>query len=625
MFFLARDWTRNDFGAALAGVIFAFSGLMMGSLLWPSIISALAWMPWVVRCATRAWREGGKTIVVAAMAGALQMLSGGVEVVLLTWVLIGVLWAAEFISRSTPRVTMLIRFAIIVLFISGLCAAQLLPFYDLLKHSQRHGNYYAAADSPIPSTGWANFIIPLFGDGQADGVFFQSGQNWVMSYYTGIIAVALAALAVWRRPCSRVLLPGILSVICVLLAMGDATPVYRWLGSQVGVVGLIRFPVKFLALPVFALPLMAAHALTEKPGDAGQNGARSGISWLILWLATIALIAGCLLWLPTTHGERAATISNEFVRIILFTAIIIGLFIIEKRVQYKLRWLLEGVVLLLVWLDLAHQMPQPPNVTPAIFQPNMTRTLPAPQFGTARAAIAAIVVRDLTHARQPDPVQNFLSHRFGMYCNCNLLDDIPKCDGFFPLTLKEHDLLDGDLSEPMLDFLGVSELLVVRSGALDWSPRSTFMPFLSGGQKPVFADDTATLSSIADAHFNPRVEVYLPMEAQDSLSAVTAGTVKISVEKFSAQEIDARVDASTNTILAAAQSYYHDWQAYVDEKPTTLWRANYGFQAIAIPSGVHQVRLVYVDWNFRAGTFISLATAFGLLFSYFVCPRHKKN
>ena len=49
MFFLARDWTQSEFGAALAGIIFAFSGLMMGSLLWPSTISALAWMPWVVR------------------------------------------------------------------------------------------------------------------------------------------------------------------------------------------------------------------------------------------------------------------------------------------------------------------------------------------------------------------------------------------------------------------------------------------------------------------------------------------------------------------------------------------------------------------------------------------------
>jgi hypothetical protein len=137
------------------------------------------------------------------------------------------------------------------------------------------------------------------------------------------------------------------------------------------------------------------------------------------------------------------------------------------------------------------------------------------------------------------------------------------------------------------------------------------MPFLTGGQKPIFADDAATLASIVDAHFDPKAQVYLPLEAQTAMSAAGAGTMKISMEKLSAQEIDATVDASTNTMLVAAQSYYHDWQAYVDAKPTRLWRA--------------QVRLVYVDWSFRAGLFISLATLIGMPVFYFSFPRLKKN
>jgi hypothetical protein len=623
MFFLARDWARSDFAAALAGVVFAFSGLMMGSLLWPSIISGLAWMPWVVRYAIRGWREGGRILVIAAVFGALQMLSGGVEVVLLTWVLIGVLGVAEIVSGSMPRATVLARFAIIILLISGLCAAQLLPFYDLLKHSQRQSNYFTA-DSPIPSTGWVNFIIPLFGCDPDNGVYFQSGQYWIMSYYTGIIIVALAALAVWRRPRVQIWLPGLLSVICIFLAMGNATPLYPWLRTHVGIVGLVRFPVKFLILPVFALPLLAASALSGKPGAGRKDPTRPGKTWLVLWLATIALVAACCFWLPSAHGDRAATFSNELVRVILFTAIIAGLFTIERSAQPKLRSMLQVLVLLLAWLDLVHQVPQPPTVSPSVFRPNMTRTVPAPQFGTSRAAVPARLFNELTLASLPDAAQNFLSRRFGMYCNCNLFDNIPKCDGFFPMTLKEQDVFNRDLNEPILDFLGVSEILVVRSGVLDWSPRTTFMPFLSGGQKPKFAGDTATLSSIADTHFNPVAEVYLPPEAQDATPAATAGTIKISIETLSAQEIEAKVDASTNTMLVAAQSYYHNWRAYVDGEPTILWRANYGFQAVAIPYGAHQVRLAYVDWSFRAGMLISLATLAGMLAFYFLYPRLKK-
>jgi hypothetical protein len=46
MFFLARDWTQNSFGAAVAGIVFAFNGLTLSSLMWPATISALGWMPW---------------------------------------------------------------------------------------------------------------------------------------------------------------------------------------------------------------------------------------------------------------------------------------------------------------------------------------------------------------------------------------------------------------------------------------------------------------------------------------------------------------------------------------------------------------------------------------------------
>jgi hypothetical protein len=619
MFLLAREWAQSSFGAAMAGIIFAFSGLMLGSLLWPATIPALAWMPWVIRFTTRGWHEGGRMLVLAAVTGALQMLSGGVEVVLATWVLLGAWAVAEFISARNSRAKILLRFAIVVLLITGLSGAQLLPFLDFLKHSQRQRNFFAA-DSSMPATGWANFLIPLFGCGQADGVFFQMGQYWINSYYVGIITVGLAVLALLRRPSARVWLPGILSVICLVLAVGNATPLYHWMCAHVSIIGLIRFPVKFVILPVFALPLMAAFALAERPGNAGENMAHQGKIWLLLWLATVASIACCFLWLHTANGNCAATRANEIVRLIFFTAIVIGLFAMGKMTRSTLRCGVQVLVLLLVWLELAHSVPLPPSVNPNVFQPNMSRPLPAPQLGVSRAAIRAEVLRQMTFATQPDATQNFLSHRFGMFCNCNLLDNIPKCDGFFAVDLKEHDLLTGDLSESMLDFLGVSEALTVRAGVLEWTPRSSFMPFLTGGQKPRFASDEATLSALANTNFDPRAAVYLPGEAQSSLSVSKPAIVKISPEKFSAQEIDARVDAPAPAMVVAAQSYYHPWRAYVDGKPTPLWRANYAFQALEVPSGTHEVKLVYEDWNFRIGALLSLATLLGLAIFYFGRP-----
>src|ERR1051325_218018 len=54
MFLLARAWTGSNFAAAVAGLGFIFSGVLLSCLKWPNNIAALGWMPWVVLCVDRA-------------------------------------------------------------------------------------------------------------------------------------------------------------------------------------------------------------------------------------------------------------------------------------------------------------------------------------------------------------------------------------------------------------------------------------------------------------------------------------------------------------------------------------------------------------------------------------------
>ena len=87
--------------AAAAGLMFGFNGLTWHCLMWPNDIAGLAWMPWVVLTVERAWREGGCRIAAAALAGALQMLAGAPEVILLTWALLGTMWLAQLFQGGT--------------------------------------------------------------------------------------------------------------------------------------------------------------------------------------------------------------------------------------------------------------------------------------------------------------------------------------------------------------------------------------------------------------------------------------------------------------------------------------------------------------------------------------------
>ena len=613
MFLLARHWTQNRFAAAFAGVVFAFNGLMLNSLMWPATVTALGWMPWVIWLTERAWREGGRMLVIAALASALQMLSGGTEVVLLTWGSLAVLALVEMVRGELPRGQTFRRAALGVVLVSGLCAAQLLPFFDFLNHSQRQADFFAA-QWPMPATGWLNFFVPLFHCHPQQGVFMQANQFWTASYYVGVTTVTLAAWTAYRQRSWRVWVFAGLALLCLVLALGDATPMYRWLRQHTSAIGLMRFPVKFVILPVFALPVLAAFGL------AGRGARPSALdrSWLLFASAAVALILAMVGWncrFPLPEDSQRIVFFNGLARATWFAAIAGGLFLAERISVLKLRRWLQLLLLLLVWLDLLRHAPLPPSASRAIYQPNLQRTATAPQPGLSRAMVPPSVRNRFVFAYLPDAAEEYVNRRVALIWNCNLLDDIPKCDGFFPLELRGHaKLFATDPTAPMLDFIGASQIIVLQTNAFHWESSATFMPLLTGGQQPVFTDDATALQTlVTSTNFNPRREVYLPPAAKAFVTATNFAAVKISSVRFSAQRIEADVQADAPAMLVAAQMYYHPWRAYVDGRLTPLWRANYGFQALEVPSGRHHVKLAYQDRRFYLGVLISLGTLMGCL------------
>jgi len=217
-----------------------------------------------------------------------------------------------------------------------------------------------------------------------------------------------------------------------------------------------------------------------------------------------------------------------------------------------------------------------------------------------------------------DPVAGYLGPRLGLHDNCNLLENMPKVDGFFPLHLREESEVQRRLYratnailERVADFMGVSQV-TAEGKFFEWRSRTNFLPLVTAGQQPVFADDAATLSALMEPDFDPRQTVYLPLETKPVASARPARVI-INHRKFANPAVQFSINAPAPALVSVAQAYHHGWKAFVDGKPTQLWRANYAFQALEVPAGNHQVKLVYVDNSFRLGALIScvvLAAAF---------------
>ena len=694
-FAVARRWTGLNFAAAVAGVAYAFHGLTQQSLMWPNNIAAFGLLPWVVLTVENGVREGGRKLVLAALVGALQMLTGAPEVIVSTWLLLGSMslrgvfsvQCSVFSERLEPAGsaerpalktehwllnTANSRLLGIAALVTLLSAAQILPFLDLLRHSQRDAGFGDSVWS-LPAWGFANYLVPLFRCVlTSPGVPLHGGQNWTSSYYAGAGVLALALLAVLRVSDRRSRLLSLLGAIFLLLALGQSGFLYS-LFDRVLPLGVMRYPVKFIIPLTFIMPMLAAFAIKELFRDASDSTptskpetpnesqslltsaatvdevrsrmARHRLRAITtVMTAAIALIA-VLGWFNPLAGE-----GQETQLLLLFSALASGLFVVFTAAAVLglrhagSRWrqtLWSLAVLGLLFADLRLHLPNlTPRVPPGYLQPgqpDLQALTPAPRDGTARASLTWAALKEFKSKMLPSLADTLLLQRVGLYDNLNLLEGLAKTDGIFSLYLRPQQEVEArlflsggtnSLPGPLADFLGIAHVSS-PTNIFKWHRRDTSLPLITAGQRPEFAAAEISLPAMAGTNWIPTETVFLhpwdkalvpragdlqsPSVANEPAERrlQTVGTsARVLSAKWSAQRIECEVESSAPTLVVIAQAFYHPWRATVNGQPATILRANHAFQAVPVPAGRSTVRLEYVDRRFRLGIVLS---ALGLI------------
>jgi hypothetical protein len=615
MYWLAHRWTGQRLPAAVAGIAFAFNGLTLDALQWPAVSAALAWMPWVVASAERGWQEGGRRLVGAAGVGALQMLAGTPEVILLTWLFVGGLWGVSLWRTHDGRGRRVWRGLGLGLLVLGLSAAQLLPFLGLLAHSHRHSDY-ATDRWSIPLWGWANLVVPWFRRYRTpEGVLLQPEQYWISSYYAGVGIVVLAVWAVWRGRGWRVWTAAGFAGFGLLMALGKPGLLYgaaKWL---LPVLGYINFPVKFVVCATFGLPILAAFGLAAIL-NAGQDRSPPVTNRLLAIGAGLAVfLAGTVAFafvVPIQTGDGWVSFQSAVSRLAFLGA---GIGLAAgwcHRRSAALRGWIGAALLIVVWADLSSARSQYTMTAPnLLFRTGSFNLEPRPTVGTSRAIVPAEVDWMLQTCTTGDSLTNVFLHRVSLMANMNLLERVPKVDGFFPLYLaKERELARRFASSPMsnvtglADFLGISAFVSTNEG-FRWNHRVSHLPVATAGQAPCFTDADGTLKGLMEATFDPRAMVFLPREARAQITASGRGLAQIISSNFTPHRVELLVRAEEAALVVLSQAFHPGWRATVDGRPVALWRANHAFQALEVPAGTRRVVLVYRDRLFERGLVVS--------------------
>ena len=617
MYFLARRWTRNDFASAFAGTAFSFSGMTLNLLMWPSHTATWSWMPWVVLAVEAAWRDGGRRIAIAAIAGALQMLAGGPEIIFFTWTILFALWILQLATKEFPRRAFW-RFPAVVVLVALMAAAQLLPFLDLAAHSQRQAGY-ADLRWSMPGHGWANYLVPMaFGAVRGEGIFFQIGQAWTSSYYLGIGTLWLALLAIWKCRNRHVWLLAGIAAIGIVCALGGNTPIFPVLRKTLPQLAFVTYPVKYLLLVTFVAPLLAAFSLARIHEFKRQIP--------IVGTLLLIVLAAIIVWLPRSslaNVDAHTAVLNGFSRIVVLVVTALVLLVLARNSATPYLRFAPLILIIVAWLDvLTHEPAQNPTVSPGIYQPGLAREElamdPQPELGGSRAMVTPKAFMQFIGLALRSPEKNYLAKRLGYCADCNLLDGAPKVDGFFSLYPRQNDdlisLIYGATNDfPRLDdFMGVSQI-TGPDEIYHWLPRKTFLPLVTAGQKPFVMDDWNTLHLLTNSNFDGSKMVFLAPEDRPFITITNAAAARVLGSKFQDSTVEIAVNSPAPSVVVVAQTFYHCWRASVDGHSVPLLRANHAFQAVKVPQGRHEVVLRYVDRAFELGVILSVISWLGCL------------
>ncbi len=188
-----------------------------------------------------------------------------------------------------------------------------------------------------------------------------------------------------------------------------------------------------------------------------------------------------------------------------------------------------------------------------------------------------------------------------------------------------QDMIDVDgLTNPnMMKLLGIKYIItnkpqpglgrVVFTGTEAVEENTNILPRAFFVDNYKVAAGLDILNSMKESSFDPGKTVYF-MEDPHLKVDVPDSSASVKFQDYKLQTMNLRVNASGNNLLLLSEVYYPaGWNAYIDGKPTQIYRADYFLRALMVPKGVHEIELKFEPRMYALGKTLSLGTNVAVL------------
>ena len=252
-YFFFAGVVRSRAAALIGAIAYAFSGFFAGESSHVGMVTAAAWLPWML-AAYRPALEGraARFAALGATAGGLMLLAGHFQTAIYGFLALGVYAVADLVAERRDWRQVAAVLAGMTAGALALGAVQILPGLELTAESTRAGVSYSDATEGVLHPAALAMPDAL---GAISGKYRGPGDQTQYYFYGGLLLLPLAALGA-ARVGARVPAAAML-VAAVWYMAGPAGGLYR-LGALIPGLHKVRAPVQGWFVAAFALAMMAA-------------------------------------------------------------------------------------------------------------------------------------------------------------------------------------------------------------------------------------------------------------------------------------------------------------------------------------------------------------------------------
>lgn len=629
MFMFMRNIGSSKLAATISSFAFAFSGYAVTWFELNTIGHAILWLPLILWSIDQTQKKFHiKYSVIATIGLTSSLLAGHLQssvyvfLISLTYALFR--FKSDLKNKHYKKITSFVLALILSLIIA---LPELLPTTKFVSQTPRGTQIDESIFSHfiLPPKHLVTFLVHDFFGNPGTSNFWGEDYGEFMGYF-GVVALIFALFALLNPKKKETSFFGVLAAVALLFAL--PTPFTKLLSVSKIPILSTSAPSRSLFIVQFAGAVLAGFGV-----DYWQNK-KSKINIISLILLGIVFTA---LWIiagnsfVNSEGAIKANWRVALRNLVIPSGIFISitLIIISFKTKYifnKLKWLSVIAPIGFIFLSLFEYS----------YFANKYQTFSEKRFVFPESEIYSY----LSDQSKVEPFRFFGDYTASVTSNSSIPYKIYSVEGYDSLYLQRYGELlaasvnglipdniprsDANLVKNsddvrrrrLQDLMGVKFILDKNDNSIsDWEPEPHRFPperyqliwqkgkfkvyenkqslpraFLVGKVK-VENNPQKIVDTLFDPEYSLRETVIIEEKIDDLIKPSANG--KVEFVEYEPNKILLEVETKTPQLLFLSDAHYPDWKAIVDGKETKIYRANYAFRAIYIPTGTHKIKFQY--------------------------------